>query len=96
MDQFHIPGKTANCRVMLPGMSEAGCTVVSNEAMSVTDLLGARMELTIRTGEEPGSSRQDGVSFVPDFEHYLVSCADHHWTARRLSPHDICLLDRLR
>jgi hypothetical protein len=77
-------------------MSEAGCTVVSNKAMSVTGLLGLEWSSQYGLVKEPGSSRQDGVSFVPDFEHYLVSCADHHRTTRRLSPRDICLLDRPR
>ena len=42
------------------------------------------MEFTIRTGEEPGSPRKGGVSFVLAFEQYLVSCAGHCYTARYL------------
>jgi hypothetical protein len=79
-----------------PGMSEAGCTVISNGAMSELGLLGSGMEFTIRTGEEPGSPRKGGVSFVLAFRQYLVSCAGHCYTARYLPAIDVDLSDRQR
>jgi hypothetical protein len=75
-------------------MSEAGCTVISNGAMSVPGLLGSGMEFTVRTGEEPGSPRKGGVSFVLAFEQHEVSCAGHYYMARCLRLIDVDLSAR--
>jgi hypothetical protein len=77
-------------------MSEAGCTVISNRAMSEPGLLGSGMEFTIRTGEESGSPRKGGVSFAPAFGQYLVFCAGHCYTARYLPVIDVELSARQR
>jgi hypothetical protein len=52
------------------------------------------MEFTMRTSEEPGSPRKGGVSFVPVFGQYLVSCAGHCYMVRYLPVIDVDLSAR--
>ena len=64
--------------------------------MSVPGLLGSGMEFTVRTGEEPGSPREGGVSFVLAFEEHVVSCAGHCYMTRCLPLIDVDLSARQR
>jgi hypothetical protein len=54
------------------------------------------MEFTVRTGEEPGSPRKGGVSFVLAFEEHVVSYAGHCYMARCLPLIDVDLSARQR